>query len=835
MTAYEELPQYSKPIPPHSDEKNPFEKDDDEEFVDMAFPVSGKKPSRMRMAFRVMLFLIAIFGLVACACVISVMVCINNGHTTQLSLSEWRAGNYLSHLYQIEWSVNGKDGELYKRYADGFYAGKWANKHEEHVNVAPLIVQYNGEEHGIKDIQVNANKTCSILRSDVEKNWRHSSFSYFWVHDIKTNSTKPLLENKASIAELSPDGETVAYVYNRDVYVYDIESEKSTRVTSDGGDSVFNGIPDWAYEEEVFAGDSALWWSPDGTEIAYLRTDDTAVPEFPIPYFLNGDKNKAYPVLSKLKYPKPGYANPQVELWVYPINAKHAKPSKVGIDTSLNETIITEVVWVGESLVAKLSDRQSDAQEVWSVDCSTLASKKSAVEASRVRYDSPEAVNNGWYEVTHNIIAVGAEGYVDTVDVDGYNHLAFFKTDDSDPIVLTSGEWEVLDESISVNVDTRHVYFHAEFSPSEKTLYRVSLDAPKQLEQVLNVGKGVYSAKFSGDTSYAVVVYSCPNTPAVQYMITLPADLKMMKQWTLQDNKELKALLNGRQLIGDKLKQPLVRFYNQTVGDVEVSVREILPSKFRERKKYPVVFYNYGGPGSQQVLEQFGIDFQRVLAEELDVIVVTVDPRGTGGRGRAFRDVVRDHIGDFESEDVISVAKIWADKKYVDSKKLAIWGWSYGGFLTLKTLERDVDQVFSYGVAVAPVTDWSLYDSIYTERYMHTPKLNPEGYMSSEITDVETLAKHNRFLIMHGSGDDNVHFQNTIRLLDKLDLAGIENYDMHVFPDSDHSIRFHNANVIVYDKICEFFLEHGMHGQISSNSTFHDSSVVPRSNTTVMV
>lgn len=840
MTAYEKLPQYGTPIGSPHDEKPTFDADEDEEraFMEQNFLVSEPKPSRWKRVLKYLLFLLVFLSFIAGICVISAFVCVHHGHTTQLSLSEWRSGAYLSHLYQIEWAANGKDGELYKRYADGFYAGKWANKVEEHVNVAPLIVKYNDTDHGIKDIEVNDNKTYSILRSDVEKNWRHSSFSYFWVHKISSNETKPLVESKASIAKLGPDGENVAYVLDRNVYIYNIASENTVQVTADGGDGVFNGIPDWAYEEEVFAGDSALWWQPQGNAVAYLRTDDTAVPEFPIPYFMNGEKNKAYPVLAELKYPKPGYANPKVELWVVAVNAKNAKPIKVSISTTLNEPIITEVVWVGDKLVAKLSDRQSDAQEVWSTDCSELGSKKvskSGLDADRVRYDSPEAVNNGWYEVTHNIIAVGAEGYVDTVDYYGYNHLAFFKTDVSDPVILTSGEWEVLDESISVNLETRHVYFHAAFSPSEKSLYRVSLDAPNELEQVLNVGSGVYSAKFSGDTSYAVVVYSSPTTPAMQYMITLPSDLKTMKQWTLQDNKELKTMLTDRQLIGDKVKTPLVRFYNQTIGDVEVSVREILPSKFRSRRKYPVVFYNYGGPGSQQVLEQFSLDFQRVLAEELNVIVVTVDPRGTGGRGRAFRDVVRDHIGDFESEDVIAVAKIWSEKKYVRSNKLAIWGWSYGGFLTLKTLERDVDRVFSYGVAVAPVTDWSLYDSIYTERYMHTPALNPDGYASAEITDVETLAKHNRFLIMHGSGDDNVHFQNTIRLLDKLDLAGIENYDMHVFPDSDHSIRFHNANVIVYDKICEFFLQHGVHGLVSRNSTFHDSSVVPRTNATVMV
>ena len=207
----------------------------------------------------------------------------------------------------------------------------------------------------------------------------------------------------------------------------------------------------------------------------------------------------------------------------------------------------------------------------------------------------------------------------------------------------------------------------------------------------------------------------------------------------------------------------------------------------------------YNGPGSQMVNKAFNVDFQSYIASSLGYIVVTVDGRGTGFTGRKSRVIVRGHIGHYESHDQIEAAKMWAKKKYVDEDRMAIWGWSYGGFMTLKTLEQDAGRTFKYGMAVAPVTDWRFYDSIYTERYMHTPQHNPYGYDNSSVSDVDALSKNVRFLIMHGVADDNVHVQNTLTLLDKFDLAGIENYDVHVFPDSDHSIYFHNANRIVYE------------------------------------
>jgi len=242
------------------------------------------------------------------------------------------------------------------------------------------------------------------------------------------------------------------------------------------------------------------------------------------------------------------------------------------------------------------------------------------------------------------------------------------------------------------------------------------------------------------------------------------------------------------------------------VNGFDINVLERRPPHFDPNRKYPVLFYLYNGPGSQMVEKKFRVDFQAYIASSLGYIVVTVDGRGTGFLGRDLRCVVRGVIGYYEAQDQIAVAKIWAKKNYVDEERIAIWGWSYGGFMTLKTLELDGGETFKYGMSVAPVTDWRFYDSIYTERYMHTPQHNAAGYDNSSIHDVKSLAKNVRFLMMHGVADDNVHMQNSLTLLDKLDLAGVENYDVHVFPDSDHSIYFHNANRIVYDKLSSWLV-----------------------------
>jgi dipeptidyl aminopeptidase len=306
-----------------------------------------------------------------------------------------------------------------------------------------------------------------------------------------------------------------------------------------------------------------------------------------------------------------------------------------------------------------------------------------------------------------------------------------------------------------------------------------------------------WGAEFSTGAGYVNLAYSGPGVP-YQKVISTPSNPEKIEQ-ILEDNRALASMASSHEL-------PHKIYQNVTIDNYTLQVVERRPPHFDPEKQYPVLFYLYGGPGSQQVSRRFQVDFQSYIASSLGYIVVTVDGRGTGFIGRKARTIVRNELGKYEARDQIETAKIWAAKPYVDASRMAIWGWSYGGFMTLKVLEQDAGQTFRYGMAVAPVTDWRFYDSIYTERYMRTPQHNPDGYDRTAISNVTAIAQNVRFLIMHGVADDNVHMQNTLTLLDKFDLAGIENYDVHFFPDSDHSIFFHNANHIVYDKLSKWLV-----------------------------
>lgn len=362
----------------------------------------------------------------------------------------------------------------------------------------------------------------------------------------------------------------------------------------------------------------------------------------------------------------------------------------------------------------------------------------------------------------------------------------FTPLDAQKPIILTKGKWEVVDAPSGVDLANNIVYYiSTERSSTERHVYSVNLNgtSPRALTDVSKDGR--YDVSFSAKSGYALLSYNGPGIPWQKVIGTPAADPKFTKE--IENNAALAEMAS-------KFELPTFHYSTVNIDGFDLNVLERRPPHFDPKKKYPVIFHVYGGPGSQLVSKGFNIDFQAFIAAGLEYIVVTVDGRGTGFIGRAARCAVRGNLGYWEAHDQIQTAKIWAAKAYVDKTRIAIWGWSYGGFMTLKTLEQDGGETFSYGMAVAPVTDWRFYDSIYTERYMHTPQHNPDGYNNATVTDVKRLGGNVRFLLMHGVADDNVHFQNSLTLLDRLDLGGVENYDVHVFPDSDHSIYFRECS-----------------------------------------
>lgn len=735
------------------------------------------------------------------------------------NLDEMRAGKYSAKRQSINWieGVPGTEetGDFITKKDSQYVASSWKYRNDEShtLKITPEYTRIAGLSRSINEVQLNVNHTKALVRTDSEKNWRHSSFSLFWILDIESHEFEPVYparqDARFALARWSPDGEKIAFVLDNNVYLRDVASREVTQITFDGGEHLFYGRPDWVYEEEVFSGASALWWSLNGKYLGFLKTNDTLVPEFPIPYFAkhgdDGVSEGAYPDLVKIKYPKPGFANPKVSMMFLKVGDESAY--EVDFDDD-EEKLITEVVWSDkDEVLVRMTNRESDTLKIGLLN----AEKRTA----RIVRESNTSSDGGWFEVTQDTMFVPADksngrmedGYIDTIVVDGFNHLAYFSPmDASEPkVVLTRGKWEVDAAPLAVNLETNLVFFMAtERSPVERHLYFVNLDGTGMTPLTYDPTEkakidATFSASISKDARYALLTYEGPDVPR-QEVLSLPKKAgDVLRSDIIEQNKALKAVLNEYAL-------PLVT-YSQVVvdededGPIYANAVEIKPASFNPKKKYPVLFFVYGGPISQTVSKRYSIDFQKIMASTLDAIVVTVDGRGTGFMGRKFRAVVRDNLGDYEVRDQITAAKQWSQRAYVDPSKIAIWGWSYGGYMTLKTLETDGGETFRYGMAVAPVTNWRFYDSIYTERYMHTPEHNKDGYEKARIKDVKRLGQNTRFLIMHGTGDDNVHLQNTLVLLDILDENKIENYDMHVFPDSDHSIYFHNANTVVYDKL----------------------------------
>ncbi|KAK4150269.1 dipeptidyl peptidase IV N-terminal region-domain-containing protein [Chaetomidium leptoderma] len=650
-----------------------------------------------------------------------------------------------------------------------------------------------------------------LIATNVESNWRHSSYAAYWIFDVKTQSADPLVpgepDARIQLAQWNPAGDAVVFTRDNNMYLRKVGSDNLIQITRDGGSEVFNGVPDWVYEEEVFSGPSTTWWSEDGSYIAFLRTNETGVPEYPVQYFLSRPSGtdpkpgeESYPEVRNIKYPKAGAHNPVVELKFYDM----ARGDVFSVDTSGgfadDDRLITEVVWAGKQVLVKETNRVSDIMRVVLVDVTARAGKT-------VRNTDVKAIDGGWFEITHQTQYIPADpskgrehdGYIDLIIHGDANHLAYFTPlDNPDPVMLTSGDWEVVDSPYAVDLDKNVVYFVATKESSiQRHVYQVELTGNGLTSVSDTSSEAYYTVSFSTGAGYALLSYKGPGIPW-QKVISTPSNPHKYEH-TVEENKELAETAK-------KYELPIKIYGTINVDGVELNYVERRPPHFDKNKKYPILFQQYSGPGSQTVDKTFSVDYQSYVAAGLGYIAVTVDGRGTGYIGRKNRVIVRGNLGQWEAHDQIAAAQIWAQKKYVDETRLAIWGWSYGGFNTLKTLEQDAGQTFRYGMAVAPVTDWRFYDSIYTERYMLTPQVNGHGYDTSAINNVTALSQNVRFLMMHGVADDNVHFQNSLTLLDKLDLAGVENYDVHVFPDSDHSIYFHGANRIVYDKLTNWLI-----------------------------
>ncbi|KAE9373345.1 putative dipeptidyl-aminopeptidase B [Stipitochalara longipes BDJ] len=743
----------------------------------------------------------------------------SRGNGKEVTLDQVMGGQWRATHHDISWieGANGEDGLLLEQGAGGkdylvVEDIRGAEGDAAAAGTKTLMKQQvfivDGKGYSPSRVFPSKDLEKVLIAAEYNSNWRHSFYAKYFIFDVETQTAEALdptaPDEWIQLASWSPQSDAIVFTRDNNLFLRKLSSENVTQITTDGGTNCFYGVPDWVYEEEVFSSNSATWWAEDGKYVAFLRTNETEVPEYPIQYFVSrpsgvqppeGEEN--YPEVREIKYPKAGAPNPTVDLKFYDVAKGDVFEVKIAGSFAPDDLLITEVIWAGSTGKALIreTNRESDILRVVVVDVETRTGKT-------VRTEDVQKLDGGWFEVSQNTRYVPADpsngrphdGYIDTVIYKNNDHLGYFTPlENPDPIMLTSGDWEVVDAPSAIDLKRNLVYFRATKESSiQRHVYSVNLDG-SNMQALTDTSKdGYYAVSFSSGAGYALLSYNGPNIPW-QKVISTPSNTNHYEK-TIEENPRLAEMAAKHEL-------PIKIYSTVNIDGFDLNVVERRPPHFNEKKQYPVLFYLYGGPGSQTVDKTFTVDFQAYIAANLGYIVVTVDGRGTGFIGRKARTIIRGNIGYYEAYDQIATAKIWAEKKYVDASRIAIWGWSYGGFMTLKTLEQDAGQTFSYGMAVAPVTDWRFYDSIYTERYMHTPQHNRAGYDNSSISNMTALHQNVRFLIMHGVADDNVHMQNSLTLLDKLDLAGVENYDVHVFPDSDHSIYFHNANRIVYDKL----------------------------------
>jgi dipeptidyl aminopeptidase B len=556
-----------------------------------------------------------------------------------------------------------------------------------------------------------------LVMSDRQGNWRHSFTGLYWLFDVATQTPEALdpahPNDRIQLASWSPRSDAVVFTRDNNLYLRKLDDRKTViQITKDGGTELFYGVPDWVYEEEVFSGNSATWWSEDGRYIAFLRTDESQVPTYPIQYFVSrpsgqepkyGEEN--YPEVRNIKYPKAGAANPVVHLQFYDVAKDHVFSVDIEGDFPDDDRLITEVVWAGldGKVIVRETNRESDILKVVLIDAERR-------NGQTIREQDVNALDGGWFEVSEETTFIPPDprngrshaGYVDTIIHEGYDHLAYFTPlDNPEPVILTSGKWEVVKAPSAIDLKNNYVYFVATKESSiQRHIYRVFLNGTG-FEAITDIKtEGYYEASFSKGAGYALLEYDGPNVPW-QKVITIPGNPEKYEK-TIEANDRLKELAAAHEL-------PLMMYQTVISEGFELNLLERRPPHFNPKRKYPVLFWMYQGPGSQMVDKKFNIDFQAYVAANLGYIVVTLDGRGTGYRGRNTRCIVRGNIGHYEARDQIAAAKMWAAKSYVDPNRIAIWGWSYGGFMTLKTLEIDAGQTFKYGMAVAPVTDWRFY------------------------------------------------------------------------------------------------------------------------------
>ena len=632
--------------------------------------------------------------------------------------------------------------------------------------------------NGIDSFVFSADEKQLLLANNTNPIFRHSFTADYFLFNLTTQKLTKVLE-QVQEPTFSPDGTKIGFAKANNLYIYDIASGKTTQVTTDGKkNSIINGITDWVYEEE-FAFVRAYDWSADSKKLAYIRFDESEVPEFSMNIF----KKDLYPTVETFKYPKAGEKNALVSLHIYDLASNAAKTVNLN---NYKDFYIARLKWTNDAniLSAQVLNRHQDNLDLLFVDGNTATAKVVLNEKDKAYVD-----------VTDNLTFLKDNSFIWTSEKDGYNHIYLYDKAGKLKNQITKGPWEVT-AYYGFDEKTKTVFYQSvENGSIVRDVYRIGLDGKNKVKLSSQIGTN--NATFSPNFQYFINAYSSVSQPTV-HTLNNAKDGKVIQ--TIIDNKNL----------AEKVKKydlPTKEFFELTTEKGhKLNAWMIKPKDFDASKKYPVFMFQYSGPGSQQVANQWlnANDYWFMMLSQQGYIVACVDGRGTGFKGAEFKKCTQKELGKYEVEDQIDAAKVIGNYAYVDKTRIGIFGWSYGGFMSSNCLFKGAD-VFKMAIAVAPVTNWRFYDSIYTERYMQTPQENASGYDdNSPINHVSKLK--GKFLLIHGTADDNVHVQNTMQMVEALVQAN-KQFDWAIYPDKNHGIYGGKTRIQLYNKMTNFIKE----------------------------
>ncbi|SHJ21557.1 dipeptidyl-peptidase-4 [Mesonia phycicola] len=631
-----------------------------------------------------------------------------------------------------------------------------------------------------QDYTLSEDESKVLLSNNLKSIYRRSSVGDYYAYSFETKKIQKIAEQQIQEPTFSPDASKVAYVYKNNIYVKDLTSGETNQITTDGKENfIINGVTDWVYEEE-FAFVRAFDWNKTGNKIAFLRFDETEVPEFSMDMYGTYGK-QLYPTQSVFKYPKAGEKNSKVSLHLYDLQSGNT--SKINLEKAYE--YIPRIEWTNDENVLSVQamNRHQNNLDLIFVD----------VEKNNQMVVLNET-DEAYIDITNDLTFLNDNSFIWTSEKDGWNHIYHYNKKGKLLDQVTKGDWDVT-HYYGFDPNTGRIYYQSTENGSiNRDVFSIRANGKNKAQ--LTQKRGTNSADFSADFTYFINTYSSATTPN-EYTLRLAKNGKNVRE--IKDNK---ALLNKLKPYNFSKKE----FSTLSVNGNDLNMWIIKPKDFDSTKKYPLLMYQYSGPGSQSVSNTFNgsNDYWYQLLAQQGYIVACVDGRGTGYKGAKFKKVTQNELGKYEVEDQIEAAKILGARDYIDADRIGIWGWSFGGFMASNCIFQGND-TFSMAIAVAPVTSWRFYDSIYTERYMTTPQENASGYDdNSPINHVQGLKGD--FLLVHGGGDDNVHVQNTMQMVEALIQAN-KQFDWAIYPDKNHGIYGGNTRLHLYTKMTNFIKE----------------------------